>query len=251
MTIRAWLGWGLFALAIFLSTLLLTLPAHLAARWAGLPLTGAQGTLWHGSAGLEIGAQRIEHIEWRIHLLWPWQGPFGAELELRQQGWQGRGEAMLAWNGALHVRDARLEGPLDSPVSSRMLPVPVRGQAHINLREAVWRNGLIRAEGAVLTLSAPSIRLDDWIALGDQRAELEVRQGVLDGRLADLGGPLEVHGTLNGRLASGLSLDARLNARPHASPTLAETLRLLPPHPQGGAGAKARFAAPWLADVPS
>ncbi|MEW6766162.1 MAG: type II secretion system protein N [Pseudomonadota bacterium] len=245
--LRSWIGWALLGLLAYLIALVLTLPARQVVHWAKLPLTSVQGSLWHGSAQVRIGKESIEHVAWRVHPAWPWQGALGAHIDARQQGWQGVGEITMGWNGALHARDVSLDGPLDSPFISRRLAIPARGQARLKLDRATWRHGLAQAEGAVLELRDPAIQFGDWLTLGNQRASLAVRNGRLDAQLGDLGGPLELRGTLQGDAKAGLSFEARLAARPGASPALEDALRLLPNHPQGGARAQSRLSAPWLA----
>jgi len=245
--LRSWFGWALLGLLAYLVALVLTLPARQVVHWAKLPLTSVQGSLWHGSAGVRIGKESIEHVSWRLHPVWPWKGALGAQLDIRQQGWQGAGKITLTWNGALHARNVSLEGPLDSPFISRRLVVPARGQARLRVVRAIWRHGLAQTEGAELALRDPAIQFGDWIKLGDQRASLDVRDGRLHAQLGDLGGPLELRGTLEGDARAGLGFDARLNASPSASAALVDTLKLLPPHPQGGFRAQARLSAPWLA----
>lgn len=244
---RAWLGWGLLALVFYLLFLLLTLPAQHVAAWSGAPLAEAQGSLWRGSATLVWQGEALRNLRWRLHPLWPWQGALGATLTIEDQGWQAQGAVRLGWDGRLTLRETWLAGPLDAPLLARRLPLPLSGQARLTIPHAVWQQGLREAEGVTLEVLKPKLMLGEPLALGDLAAELEVSAGRLEGRLFDKGGPLELGGRLQGDAASGLALEASLKARSDAPAHLADTLRLLPTAPDGGARLSTRLPAPWLA----
>lgn len=244
---RPMLGWALLALLFYLLFLLLTLPAQRVAAWSGAPLTDVRGSLWEGSASLQLGREAIQTIRWSLHPVWPWQGTLGAVITAEHQGWQAEGELRLGWNGTLRVNDATLSGPLDSPTLARHIPLPITGQARLHIPRAEWRGGLIEAEGVVLEVFKPRIMLGEALALGDLAAEIKVIDGRVDGRLYDKGGPLELTGRLKGDARSGLAVEARLAARPGAPSALADNLRLLPTAAEGGARLQTRLPAPWLA----
>lgn len=246
---RAILGWGLLALAFYLAALAMTLPAQRVAGWTGLPLAEVRGKLWQGSATVVVSKDVVESVGWRLHPVWPWQGALGARITAQHQGWQADGALALGWNGALHLADATLAGPLDSPLVARLAPLPLGGMARIGIARATWRQGLVDAEGVGVDVRGAQVRLGTPLALGDLAAEVRVDGGRVDGTLRDQGGPLELSGTLKGDARAGLGLDARLKARPNAPAALADNLRLLPANPDGSAHAQGRIPAPWLASA--
>lgn len=244
---RTVIGWSLLAMAFYLLMLILTLPAQRVAGWAGLPLADARGDLWQGSAAVVIGQEALEDLRWRLHLVWPWHGALGARVTATHRGWQAAGALTLGWNGDVKLTDASLAGPLDSPPVARRPPVPLGGMARLDIARATWRQGLLDAEGVRLEARGAQLRLGSPLALGDLVAEVRVIDGRVDGALRDLGGPLDLSGRLSGDARAGLSLNARLQARPDAPTELADALRLLPLGPDGGAHVQASAPAPWLA----
>lgn len=244
---RPILGWGLVALLLYLFFLLLALPAQRVAAWAGLPLSEIRGSLWQGTATLHAGREPIRNVRWALHPVWPWQGVLGARVEAEHLGWQAAGDLRLGWSGALHLSEATVSGPLDSPLLARRMPLPVAGQARLHIPRADWQGGLASAEGVVLEVFRLRVMLGEPLALGDLAGGIEVREGRLDGRLRDSGGPLELAGRLQGDARAGLAFEATLKARPDAPAVLAENLALLPAAPGGGARLQTRLAAPWLA----
>lgn len=244
------LGWGLLALALYLLALLSTLPAQRVSGWAELPLTEVRGSIWRGSATLASAGETIENLHWRLHPAWPWQGAIGASLQAEHQNLQVQGTVTLGWNGDLQLSDATLDGPLDSPLLARRIPVPVSGQLHGSIDRAVWRQGLTLAQGVALTIRDAQVRLGAPIALGELGATFQITDGNLEGSLRDHGGPLELAGSLKGNARAGVTLEARLKARPNAPAALGENLRLLPVQPDGSARVQTRLPAPWLAAAP-
>lgn len=244
---RTWIVWGLAALTFYLFALILTLPAQHIVAWSGAPLAEVQGTLWRGSATLVWQGESLRNVRWHLYPLWPWQGALGATLHIDDQGWQAEGQLRFGWNGRLMLRDALLTGPLDAPLLTRHLPLPLGGQARLAIPRATWHEGLRQAEGVTLEVFKPKLNLGEPLILGDLAVELEVNEGRLEGRLFDKGGPLELHGRIQGDAAHGLALDARIQARPSAPAHLVDTLRLLPPAPDGGVQLSTRRSAPWLA----
>ena len=244
------LGWGLLVLALYLLALVLTLPAQRAASWAGLPLTEVRGTIWHGSAGLDVAGEEIEKLRWSLRPVWPWQGVLGASIQAEHQKLQAEGVITIRWNGALRLSGASLGGPLDSPAVARHIPIALGGQAHLTIGRAEWHKGLEQAQEVVLNIRESQIRLGTPIALGDLSAALQVTDGKLEGSLRDHGGPLELSGSLTGT-HTGIAFEARLKARPNAPAALGENLRLLPGLPDGSAKIQTRLPAPWLATAPA
>lgn len=244
---RSILGWGLLGLVLYLFFLIIALPAQRAAAWTGLPLSEVRGSLWQGTATLHAGSEVIRDVRWSVHPVWPWQGVLGAGIEAGHQGWQAAGDLRLGWSGTLRLNAATLSGSLDSPLLARHIPLPITGQARLYIPGADWRGGLAKAEGVVLEVFRPRVMLGEPLALGDLAAEIEVKDGRVDGRLHDKGGPLELAGRLQGDGRAGLAFEATLKARPDAPPALAQNLGLLPPAPGGGARLQTRLPAPWLA----
>lgn len=245
------LRWGLFALALYLLALVLTLPAQRVVGWTKLPLTEVQGTLWHGSASLAVAGEEIENLGWRLHPVWPWQGVLGASVQAEHQKLQAEGVVALRWNGMLRLSDAALSGPLDSPLIARRIPVALAGQAHLTIGRADWHKGLEQAQDVALDIRNSQIRLGQPIAIGDLSATLQITDGKLEGSLRDHGGPLELSGSLAGNARAGVAFEARLKARPNAPAALGENLRLLPGLPDGSARLQTRVPAPWLATAPT
>lgn len=101
---RTLIGWGLFGLTCYLLALLVTLPAARLAAWLGLPASEVRGSAWAGTATLAIAGERLHHLQWRLHPVWPWQGLLGARLSAQDQAGNWTPDCALA--GAANWRCA-------------------------------------------------------------------------------------------------------------------------------------------------
>lgn len=241
------LRWTLIGLGLLLLALVLNLPARQLAGWMGLPLFATQGTLWSGSARLQLGPEQLEHLSWRLRPNWPWQGPLAMTLQARHQGWEAQARVRLRISGAVEVIDAQASGPMSSPFIAQRLPIPLAGEVNIRVEDLIWRTGLLSLKKADIDLQNATLAYSPPLTLGELRAEATVAEGQLKAVLRDGGGPLAINGTIEGDAAGGINLLATLKARPGAPKALADALRLLPASPDGGARLQTRAPAPWLA----
>jgi hypothetical protein len=244
------IAWATLGLGFFLVALFMNLPASQVAGWLKLPLAQVQGSVWQGSAALRLPQIQLENVSWRVGLGAPWSTPLLADITLHDDSLKAQSTLGLAWNGDIILRDTQADMRLNHPLLAQRLPVPLEGTAHFKLASAQWSGGLRQAKDAQLELSELTLRMGDPLLLGSFIAHAEVQNGMLNTSLRDMAGALQLQGEIKGNAASGVSLQARAEAKPGAPAALLDTLNLLPAAPGGGVLLQTRVPAPWLARAP-
>jgi hypothetical protein len=222
-----------FGALAFAVSLLVTLPAAVAARLlplpAGLGAASLDGTLWSGVAiGVGGGPLRVEKLRWDLAVLPLLAGRLVARIDA--DSGLGRGSFTLGArrDGTLTVGDAA--GTLRVDALARLASAPagfIDGELQlsgVNLRISGGRVTALECAGSIggLHATAPQrVELGDLtIVCSDSPAGPEIR-------IEDQGGPLSVQAQVllseDGRWA----LNATLGARPGAAPALRQVLPLL------------------------
>jgi len=200
------IAWGTLGLGFFLVALFLTLPAAQVAGWLKLPLAEVQGSVWQGSAQLRLPQLQLENVSWRIGLGAPWSTPLVADVTLRDDSLKAQGKVGLAWNGAIILRDAQANMPLNHPLLAQALPVPLEGTVRFALASAQWSQGLRQAEAVQLDVDGLRLLMGEPLVLGSFVAQGEVRDGHLTATLRDTAAALTLQGEIQGDAASGVNL---------------------------------------------
>ena len=237
----------LLGAAAYLVSLAATLPATHAYRWleASLPETpdvavsGLAGTVWDGSAQrLAVAGRSLgeTHWQWRPRALVT--GALGVGWSVRDGEDHVTGEAAVAWDGTVRLRD--VEGRLAAgrlvQELARGLPVAAAGTVSVALERLVLEGGIpINASGR-LVWNGARLTAPQPFDLGDLAVELEpLEQGGVRGTLSDGGGPLAAEGELRLEPDGGYRFEGRLAARDGAGSTLGQALSMLGlEHPRGG-----------------
>jgi hypothetical protein len=226
---------GLLALAAFVLVVLARLPA----RWATALLpaevscTEPAGTLWSGScANLEARGFRAGAFRWALRPMRLLGGRAAASLRIASPGSTLEGEfAIGLFGGALEGRDVRgdielrpdgllpgIPADLDGRVSLALDAFDLRDRAVTALRGKVEvRDVRQRTRDGLLPLGSYALRFDGSTDAGGQ----------VVGKLEDLGGPLDVQGTLALTPAPGYLLNGTVAVRPDAPPGLARQIAFL------------------------
>lgn len=246
-----WLGkalvWGGLSAGFYLLALLWTLPAAQLVAVFKLPLADVRGTLWQGSAQLRLPELQLDKLSWQVHLGAPWSSPLQADLRVDDASLRAQSQLGLQWNGDVILRDTQLDTRLNSPLLASRLPVPLDGTLHFKADSARWSRGLEGAQGVQLDVRDLELLMGESLLLGSFVARVEANDGKLNTTLRDTAGALQLQGEIKGDAASGVSLQARAQARPGAPQALLDTLNLLPAAPEGGVLLQTRVPAPWLA----
>ncbi len=223
--------WLLIALAIiaFLVTLLLFLPASLIANWLPANVTTGtlSGTLWNGSAdALSVDGRLLGAAQWRARPLQLLRGRLAADAAVMRDGGEMRGRFALGTGGKIEITDLEARWPLgDLPV--RALRKGLIGDLQINAPLLQLENGAPTAAQATIDLRNLRERGAD---VGSYRVTFDdsSRQGAqLVGRMQDLGGPVQVTGTITLGPGRSYVIDGLVAARPDAPAQLVENLRYL------------------------
>jgi general secretion pathway protein N len=231
--------------ALALLAFLVVLIARLPVRWV-VGLLPAQvscgdpaGSLWRGQCGRfavtgAAGPMELGRLDWTLRPAALLRASLAGEAILDGPRHRARALFEATPGGDLELRETTAQLPLDARLL-RMLPANWTGRLELDVDEVVLRSRrLASARGTARAL--------DVIAQGPQpdnfgSHELKiapVTDGTHRGQLRDLGGPLEVEGTLVLRPDLSWQVDALLRARPGASDRLARLLEYLgPPDAQG------------------
>ena len=215
------------ALLAFAAVLIARLPAS----WV-LPAHGSftcqsvEGTLWSGGCGsLTIARNPVGDVTWELHPLRLLAGRLAAHVTLVREGASANGDVELGFGAKVSARNLTADLPLD-PKLLPALPATLRGQAHATLALARLDNGILQElKGTVEAHDLVDVK-GNRTALGSYA--LTFPGGTpLVGQLKDLGGPLEVQGTVTLTPQGGFEVQGLVAARNGAAPELLDNLRFL------------------------
>lgn len=220
------------AIAAFVLTLLVFLPATLIAGW--LPpnvATGTlSGTLWNGGAdAVTVGGRFLGAARWKILPLQIFRGRLALDAELMRADGVARGRCALGLGRVIELSDLEAHWPIgDLPM--RALPPGWNGDIQIAATTMQLDNGALTAAAGtvdVLNLREPP---PNGVAIGSYRLTFDesARQGdEVVGQLEDLEGPMEVSGTVTFGADRSYVIDGLVAARAGAPPGMVERLRYL------------------------
>jgi general secretion pathway protein N len=222
-------------IAAFLVFLVALVPATVMTRWLppDIAVAGLEGTIWSGQASaVSVKGRSIGAADWSCR---PW--PLLAlewSCRVRLQPAGGQVSATLSGDlGGEEIEARDLTGNLPIAfLEGIAAPAGWTGRLDLDVARARFAGGLPQqAEGKffVRGLKAPG---PDGALLGD--FELTIGEGAvgtdaLAGRLADLGGPLRVRGSIELRHDRSYFMSGEVAPGPGAGPTIFDTLAFLGP----------------------
>jgi len=234
--------WWLAALGIlaFVLFAVATLPASVVTSQLekqGIFLSGVSGSVWNGAAQVvQSGAVRVGSVEWNLHPLALFRGRAAADVKLTRVDGFARGYVEARGSGRVVLRDASGSLPL-----AVLPPSFVAGgwTGNLNLRlDSVdivdrWPAsivGTIEVKNLIGPARKPAALGSYKLVFPEQPAP-----DVLAAALTDLGGPLQLAGTLQLKAADrSYVLDGLIAARPEATADMVNSLQFLgPPDAQG------------------
>lgn len=237
MKLRWLIALGLVAYVAFA---IVTLPASILLdrfRDAGVTAAGVEGTAWRGRAQLlQIQGVSVGSVEWDLHAL------ALLTLKVRADVKVTRPEGFLQSQvglGSGPIRFSDLAGSVPLGALSAIAPKGWNGTVNLRFAELVLDAGWpIYANGAaeILNLESTSQRspLSGSYKITLPAPNVQPAEGVLVGALTDLGGPLQIEGTIELKRDRSYLISGLVAARPDAPRNLAQQLQILgPPDAQG------------------
>ncbi|HUN25356.1 MAG TPA: type II secretion system protein N [Steroidobacteraceae bacterium] len=211
---------------------LVVLVAQLPARWAAHALprriacSDLEGTVWNGGcAGLSVSGMPLGDLAWRVHPLRLLLLHLSAAIDLDGPDTRLSATVDLAPMGAGSAADVHATLPLDHRLLAQ-LPLSEHASLQANLTRLAWRGRRVtRLSGQV---ELRGLTFPSGEPLGDYQLSFPPATGGEPvGRIADLGGPLSVEGTLRLTPQPGFAVQALVAARSGTPADIAQGLRFL------------------------
>jgi hypothetical protein len=228
---------GCIGFAFFL---LLGIPATLITSLGGsdsIRFSGVSGTVWHGEVRhAKIQGMSFRDISWDLHGQQLLLGRLAGDIEARLPAGSARGTVALGLGGSITLRD--LEGKAAAGPLGKLLNLPqAAGQIQFQIADLRIRNGWPkRITGTASVMNFPL--LPDGSAPGSFEVvfatESVSEDGIIDGTLKDLDGPLEITGAITLMPPANYELTGIVRARGDAPKALTDGLALLGPVDAGG-----------------
>ena len=225
-----WIG------ALALLAFVLFLLARFPAAWAvgalppGLSCDSIDGTLWSGTCGglMLRHQQLLGDLAWQLKPARLLLGRLAAHAELTQAADFVNVDLEVSPGGHIDARNVHASVHL-SPTLLPQLPPGLRGVARAELTHIeVTRGRLADLRG---TIEAHDLAQTGGTTteLGNYALSFAGAGGgaAIVGELHDLGGPLDLHGSLRVTADPGFVLEGTVAARPTASPNLVRQLQML------------------------
>lgn len=217
---------------VFAVILIARLPAAwvLAGPKSDLKCADVAGSIWSGTcSGMTVQRQPIGDLSWEVHASRLLSGKFAASVNLtRAPAGSARGTVEVGFGGHLSGRDIHVDLPLD-PTLMPQLPRNLTGSVHADLAS-------IELTGHAITSVQGQIEAHD-LQMGTGAAAEPYGSYSLTfnpssqppplGQLRDLGGPLELEGTVRLTSEPGFDLEGLVKARANAPEALVRELQFL------------------------
>jgi general secretion pathway protein N len=229
--------WPLAALGVgaYLLFAVVTLPASLLSSRlgaVGVSAAGLEGTVWKGRAQVvQIANTNLGSVAWDLHVLPLFAARLQADLQLNRSDGFAR-SAVTVWRSG-RVRFSNLNASLPlSALPTRSLPGGWNGALTLKLAELVSEKGWpLAAEGTVevVDLTGPARRpanIGSYRLIFPKQAAAK-SQDALTGALADMGGPLQISGTLQLKPNRSYQVDGFVTTRPDTPRNVADALQML------------------------
>lgn len=228
---RPWLLAAL-GIAAFLLILAATLPASLLLRFAppGFAATGLAGSVWRGSAeSIAFRGRPLGALRWDCQVLRLLTGRLAYGLTLERPDGRASLVAAAGIGGVLELADVAASLPV-AAFAGFVAPPGWNGALEIDVPRALLQDGWpVSAAGTAIvrSLRAPGERGLDIGSFELTLGEGKVGTDALSGRLRDLGGPLQVRGSLSLKHDRTYLLEGDVAPGPGADERVFRTLSFL------------------------
>lgn len=224
--------WTVVTVIVFITFLVLTLPARHMLGWIGggqLAVQGVDGSAWRGRVfRLALNQQAVGPLVWQFDPLMLLTGR--TEYRVYVQSGNGGGELRTGVSllGTRYVRDAQLSIPAaDIAQQLQLNLVSLGGNFQTDIDKLNFNAGWIDAlEGRIVWQDA-QVQDPSQVELGNLQMQLSLRDTQIVGALSDDGGPLELSGEVFIGQDKSYRLNALVKARDGADPQLQQALQLL------------------------
>jgi general secretion pathway protein N len=230
---------GVVAFIVFA---LATLPARVVlARLAssGVQASGVAGTIWNGQAQvLTVGGGRIGSVSWRLRVLPLFTGRASAQVNVKRE--DGFLESGVSASPSGRVAFSNLTGSLPlSALPPNVLRGGWTGALNLKLANLVLESGWPTAAAGVVEVIDITGPANKPVNMGSYKATFAEddapEQGVLRGAVVDLGGPIEINGTIELKAAErSYRVQGLVATRPDAPRDVTNALQFLGPPDQRG-----------------
>lgn len=226
----------ILAVAVFLITLLVRLPARvlLPLLPAELACAAPDGTVWRGTCEeLRVGTWSVSQLTWSLHPAALLRLQIAADLESQDPAARGHAQVELARNGDVAI--TALAATVAMPSGAGLMPAGASGTLLLAIDSARIQGGhLVAVQGKVdlqqLRIENPPADLGSF----ELRFAPPNEAAPMVGQLTDLNGPLSVIGVLQLSPTGSYELEGSIAPRPNAGANLTQMLQLLgPPDTQG------------------
>lgn len=189
-------------------------------------LSDVGGTVWSGrAAALQYQGQRLSRLNWQFRPLALFTGRLEFAVDFNGEGRSGRANIGVRYDGGVVVSaiDARL--PLAELAPLLDIPVTLSGVAEIKLDELLYAaNAVQRAEGEI---QWRQIAVTEPVAqkMGDFSSRFTTEADGIKAQFRDLGGPMQLEGTLRLNLDGNYHFNARAVVRDPQQTLLRQALQ--------------------------
>ncbi len=229
---KRWIGFAALALATYLISLIVALPAANAYQWflarPQLRAYGISGTLWNGHADAVIrGGQRLEDISWSFHPGALLSANLGYATEADLPDGHFSGDARIGPSGRIALSDAKLStalGPLIQSLGSRPLPIKFQGRVEAILKHLTVKNGHVESADGAIAINDVQIQTGQGLSLGSFGIRVSDGKDGIDGKIMDRDGPLQVAGTVTMKKDGAVDLRVNVKTKPSAGDDLKKAL---------------------------
>jgi hypothetical protein len=225
----------------FLLVIVANVPASLVGRWlpTGLTVGTLSGTVWHGEAqSMRAAGIDVERLTWRLQPLALIGGRISAHVDVVNRTDRAAADITIGRGGRVAAR--ALDADFDAAaIAGRALPAGWAGPIRVRLDDIVIERGWITAISGTAesgSLTGPS-NVQPY--LGSYHLEFgrdaTTNPNELLGHFHDLGGPIEISGTIRLSRDRRAVLSGWVRARPGAAPEVRSDIesKLLQSDPQG------------------
>lgn len=227
--------WPLLALGIgaFVVFALFTLPAGVVLSRlasAGVVTAGVSGTAWKGEAQvLQIDGVQVGSVQWNLHLLALLAARLSADVKVTRVDGFAQATVSAGSGGRVEFKELTASLPLGS-LPSNVVPGGWTGTANLKLAQLALENGWpVSATGTVegIDITGPA---NKPVNRGSYKITFPVEGAPADtltGALSDLGGPLQVAGTVQLKTDRSYLIEGLIATRPDAPRDVVNALQFL------------------------
>lgn len=234
--------WSLVALGVFAYVVfaLITLPADVVAarlQPLGVNIGGVTGTAWNGTAQVvQVGPTNLGALTWKLHALPLFALRAVADFKLTRPDGFAQG-TVSATRQTIDLTDTTASLPL-AMLPPQVAPGGWTGTLNAKLASLTLTNGWpTRIDGTIeaMELTGPARRPANIGSYQVKFPGQATTSEVLAGSVTDIGGPIQIAGTIQLKAADRSYLvEGMVATKPDAPPDFARTLEYLgPPDEQG------------------